>query len=137
MEDNLIYILITAAAFILGWRIGSAVTGMIHRHLFAEMLKDLKISKADLINLIKKHGDDVPENIKAQIKKIEEDNDGLEVIEVKVEQHNDTLYMFRLDNDQFLGQGSNYETLVERLGESMKNVRLIVVEGKEFLAQKS
>lgn len=63
------------------------------------------------------------------------DSDGLTNIEIKLEEHQGQIYAFRIDNDQFLGQGANREELITRLGERMNNVRLIVNEGSELIKQ--
>ena len=118
--------------FVLGWYIGSKLTAALHLRLFKLILEDLKISNADLIKVARRTGADfiTPEQ-ETMLKEAEEDD--LERIEIKVEKHSETLYAFRKDNDQFLGQGTSREDLIAAMGQKMKNVRLIVVEGDEHM----
>ncbi len=121
-----------AIMFALGWYIGGKITAFIHVKMFKMILEDLKVSDKDLINVARRTGAEfiTPEQ-EAKFKELEDD--GLEQIDIKVEKHSDTLYAFRKDNDQFLGQGSTREDLIEAMSKRMKNVRLIVVEGDEYM----
>ena len=124
-----------AIMFALGWWIGSKVTGTFQLMMFKQILTDLNISNKDLIRVARKTGADfiTPEQ-EATLKAAEEAEEAdLERIEIKVEKHSETLYAFRKDNDAFLGQGSTREQLIEAMGQRMKNVRLIVVEGNEYM----
>ena len=58
-----------------------------------------------------------------------------EVVHIKIEKQGDTLYVFRKDNDQFLGQGTTVEALIERMGEKLRNVRLVATQedGAHFI----
>lgn len=121
--------------FSLGWYIGSKITGFFQLQVFKQVLKDLNVDNRDLIRVARK---DAPEFMQEQLDQIEShvnaaENDNLERIEIKVEKHSNTLYAFRKDNDQFLGQGSSKEQLIAAMGQRMKNVRLIVVEGDEHM----
>lgn len=131
MELFLEYIII----FTLGWYLGSKISTYFHHQAFKSILKDLNISNADLIRVARK---DAPDFVQAQLDQLESqanaaDESTLEQIDIKVEKHSDTLYAFRKDNDQFLGQGSTKDELITAMGLRMKNVRLTVVEGEELL----
>lgn len=118
--------------FGLGWYLGHKLSAAIHLRLFKLILSDLNITNQDLVNMARKHGAEfITPEIDAKFKEMEDD--GLEQIDIKVEKHSDTLYAFRKDNDQFLGQGSSREDLIAALEERMTNVRLIVVEGHEHM----
>jgi hypothetical protein len=97
--------------FIVGYLMGKAVANWTNTLAFREILKDLGIKDSD-------------------IQKLREspDNDDLDQLEVKIEQHQGQLYAFRLDNDQFLGQGASREELIESLKGKLNNVRVIVSE---------
>ena len=131
MEVLLEYVIV----FSLGWYLGSKVTGYFQMKVFQHVLAELKVDHKDLIRVARK---DAPDFIQTQLDEIEsrvesiEDTD-LERIEIKVEKHSNTLYAFRSDNDQFLGQGSSKDELIEAMSLKMKNVRLIVVEGNEYM----
>jgi hypothetical protein len=50
-----------------------------------------------------------------------------------VEKHNDTLYAYRKDTNEFLGQGSSKDDLIAAMAHRVKDVRLTVVEGNEHM----
>jgi hypothetical protein len=118
--------------FALGWFIGSRITGFFQLQVFKQILIDLKIDNKDLIRVARKGA---PEIIQQQLDQLESHVDaaGLEQIDIKVEKHNDTLYAYRNDTNEFLGQGSSKDALIEAMSQRMKNVRLTVVEGNEHM----
>lgn len=103
--------------FILGLVIGGRVTSWIHTLATKEMLNDLGVKNEDLARLLKK------QQQKLGIETTEE-NPELEVIEVRLEEHQGQLYAFRKDTDQFLGQGSDRDSLVQHISQRLKNVKL-------------
>ena len=121
-----------AVIFGLGWFLGSRITGYFQLQVFKQLLNDLKIDNKDLIRVARK---DAPDYVQAQLDEIESHVDaaGLEQIDIKVEKHNDTLYAYRNDNDEFLGQGSSKDELIAAMSQRMKNVRLTVVEGDQYM----
>ena len=118
--------------FALGWFIGSRITGFFQLQVFKQILIDLKIDNKDLIRVARKGA---PEIIQQQLDQLESHVDaaGLEQIDIKVEKHNDTLYAYRNDTNEFLGQGSSKDALIEAMAHRVKNVRLTVVEGNEHM----
>lgn len=128
MEYFIELLIMLGLGLYLGWKLSARF----HLGLFKLILSDLKITNQDLVNMVRKHGTDfMTAEQEAQLNEMEED--GLERIDIKVEKHSDTLYAFRKDNDQFLGQGSSREDLIAALEKRMTNVRLIVVEGDEHM----
>lgn len=118
--------------FALGWFIGSRITGFFQLQVFKQILIDLKIDNKDLIRVARKGA---PEIIQQQLDQLESHVDaaGLEQIDIKVEKHNDTLYAYRKDTNEFLGQGSSKDDLIAAMAHRVKNVRLTVVEGNEHM----
>jgi hypothetical protein len=121
--------------FSLGWYIGSKITGFFQLQVFKQVLKDLNVDNRDLLRVARK---DAPEFMQEQLDQIEShvnaaESDGLEKIDIKVEKHNDTLYAYRNDTNEFLGQGPSKDALIEAMSQRLKNVRLIVVEGNEHM----
>jgi hypothetical protein len=121
--------------FALGWFLGSRITGFFQLQVFKQILIDLKIDNKDLIRVARKGA---PEIIQQQLDQLEShvdaaDEPTLEQIDIKVEKHNDTLYAYRNDTNEFLGQGSSKDALIEAMSQRMKNVRLTVVEGNEHM----
>ena len=113
--------------FVLGAFIGSRVTSFINQMAWMEILKDLGITNEDLQKLLKKQ--------QAKLGIEPEEETQLEVIEVRLEEHQGLLYAYRKDNDTFLGQGSDREGLIEHISKRMKNVKLIISreDGGELL----
>ena len=132
MEDLIILGLLFAAGFYLGYKISA----VFHMALFKSLLTDLKVSNKDLIRVARKIGKDfmTPEQ-EATLKAAEEGS--LEEIEIKVEKHGETLYAFRADNDQFLGQGADRDSLIAAMAHRVKNVHCTIVEGSEYMKQEA
>ncbi len=103
------------AVFILGWWLGHRVNDTINRITMRELLKDLGITEQQLRSVAEKNG-------------VELEEPKLTEIEIRIESHGDTLYAYRMDTDQFLGQGRDREALIQRLTENLTNVRLIVAK---------
>ena len=118
--------------FALGWFIGSRITGFFQLQVFKQILIDLKIDNKDLIRVARKGA---PEIIQQQLDQLESHVDAAELdqIDIKVEKHNDTLYAYRNDTNEFLEQGSSKDALIEAMAHRVKNVRLTVVEGNEHM----
>lgn len=115
-------------AFAVGFWAGK----LVHEWIFAAMLRrvmqDLNLSQEDLDKLIEEHTGESFEEV---------DEQGLTVRDIRIELHNDTLYAFAKDTDEFLGQGATKEALVERLAEKMVNVRLLISkeDGGELIGE--
>ena len=132
MED----FIITALIFAAGWYAGYKISAIFHMSLFKTLLKDLNVSNKDLINVARKIGKDFMTEEQKKVLDDAEAND-LEKIEIKVEKHGETLYAFRADNDQFLGQGSTRDDLIAAMAQRIKNVHCTVVEGNEYMKQEA
>jgi hypothetical protein len=67
---------------------------------------------------------DLQQEIQPESKTLKEFPD----LEVTIEQHSNTLYAFRKDNDQFLAQGKDREELIEMISKKVSNVTLVIAE---------
>jgi hypothetical protein len=47
-------------------------------------------------------------------------------MEIRIEQHAGQLYAYRVEDDQFMGQGTDRESLIKRIAEDVNDVRLII-----------
>ena len=103
--------------FMLGWFVGAKVTNIWNQVTFREILKDLGVTETQMKELAQKNGIPVDDDSAKQ---------ELPVIEVKIEKHGDQLFAFRKDNDQFLGQGTDRDALIDRLTQNLNNVRVII-----------
>lgn len=112
-------------AFAVGCWIGSAVSRAWMALSFREILRDLGVTEQQLRKLAERNDIHVPtENPRDSIT----GEVTVTPIEIKIEEQQGMLYAYRLDNDQFLGQGTDREALIQRLTENLTNVRLIVAE---------
>jgi hypothetical protein len=107
--------------FAIGWAVGSKITEAIHVMSFKKIMEDLDISDQQLKKLAKANGIDLPEN--------DSETNELEVCEIRIEQHQGQLYAYRKSDDHFLGQGTDRDTLIERLkSQFQKDIKLVITE---------
>lgn len=99
---ELVWLLVGALA---GGYAGFKLSEHIHTSIFRDILTELKISEADMRAMLANLRDDLPED----------HEDSMPRVEVKVEQHNGQLYVYRTDNDEFLGQGTDRDSLIKNL----------------------
>jgi hypothetical protein len=102
------------------------IAGIWNLIVYRELLKELGVSETQLIKVAAAYGA-VPE----------EPGDGLETVEIKLEQYQGQIYAYRLDTDQFLGQGQDRDQLISHIAQNLVNVRLIIQEenGAGLIAQ--
>ena len=112
------YALIALLAFIVGFRIAEAL----HQMAFRKIMEELGIKESQLRDLARKNG------LKLEDEPDPKADPELELIEVKLEQHQGQIYAFRTDTDQFLGQGTDRESLIAALKQRLNNVRLVISE---------
>lgn len=118
--DIIELILVFVAAFWLGWKVQEKIMF----YTMAEMFRKAGITNKELDKFINHWKDDLDEKEEVEI-----DENGYEVVPIKIEQHGEVLYAFRKEDDQFLGQGDSKESLIRRLGEKLVGIRLVIEEG--------
>jgi len=111
------YLITFIIAFMLGYKLASWISAV----SFHELLKELGVTDQQLAKLANRY------DIGTDIKPVKSEPE-LADLEIKLEQHQGVIYAFRLDNDQFLGQGKNREELLDSLKKSLNNVRVIIAE---------
>lgn len=107
-------------ALLIGIWIGRTVTNAINQFTFRQILDDLNVSTQDLERLNP------------------DDDQDSSIVEVKLEQHQGQIYAFRKDTDQFLGQGPDRESLVQRLQQEFSVGTTVVIreaDGAELIKQ--
>lgn len=109
--------LITFAVFILGAAWGWFLCDRWHTRMIGEILQRAGVTDDKLRTLITDIRSELPEG----------HEDGLPKVEVKIEQHGGQLYAYRADNDEFLGQGTDRETLIEAIQVKTKDNFIMVV----------
>ena len=112
-----------AIGWILGWRINDALRTTAMRQL----LKELGVTEKDLRAAAARNGIqivDAPDTAADET-----------VVDVKLEQVGTAIYAYRKSDDQFLAQGSDADTLIERLTQNLTPCRVVVAQedGAELL----
>jgi hypothetical protein len=112
-----------AIGWILGWRINDALRTTAMRQL----LKELGVTDKDLRAAAARNGIqivDAPDTAADET-----------VVDVKLEQVGTAIYAYRKSDDQFLAQGSDADTLIERLTQNLTPCRVVVAkeDGAELL----
>lgn len=105
-------------ALVLGIWIGYRVNERIHQAVLPDLLRRLGVTPRQLETVMS----DLKKETGTEESKPEEGA----VIEIKVERHGDTIYVFRKTDDQFLGQGKTFEEIVQRLEKDFQNVKFHV-----------
>ncbi len=104
---------------ILGSIAGYRVADHIHKSILPDLFKRAGVTPEKLEKIM--------EDLKKEIGQEEAVESGTE-INIKVEQHGEQIYVFRKDNDEFLGQGRNYDEILKILQSKFQNVKFAVSE---------
>jgi hypothetical protein len=123
--DNLIALIVI---FAFGWYIGSKVQFWLDQITFKHILDDLGVTNKQLTSLISQ--DDIPD-----VNENAADGNQLTPLEITLEQHQGVIYAYRKDNQQFLGQGTDQQGLIDSISKRMTDVRLIIdsADGADLL----
>jgi predicted Abi (CAAX) family protease len=116
--DMIELIIVGILGIIVGWH--SAKT--VHLDGFRQLLKALKVTEEDLLRAM----------IRIQSKEWQlEDTEGSTdsaVVDVKLEQVGTAIYAYRKSDDQFLAQGTDADSLIERLNQNLTPCRVVVAQ---------
>ena len=104
-----------AIGWILGWKINDALRTTAVRHL----LKELGVTDKDLRAAAARNGIQIVDA---------PDTAAEDLVEIKLEQQGTEIYAYRKSDDQFLAQGSNADTLIERLNQTLTPCRVVVAQ---------
>ena len=113
--------ILVVVAFAFGWYLGSQVTTYLLALSFKQILQDLGVKDQQLRKLAQDIGADIP-----AVNENTADGDQLTPLEVVLEQHQGVIYAYRKDNQQFLGQGTDQQGLIDSISKRMTDVRLII-----------
>lgn len=116
-------------AALLGILIGWQAAKRVHLEGFRELLRALKVTEQDLRRAMIR--------IQSHEWKLEEP-EGTKVVDVKLEQQGTAIYAYRKSDNQFLGQGTDAASLIERLNQNLTPCKVVVAqEDGADLLQKS
>jgi hypothetical protein len=126
--DMIELIIVGLVGILIGWQASSRV----HLDGFRQLLRALKITEQDLLRAM----------VKIQSKEWQlEDTEGTKdhtVVDVKLEQVGTEIFAYRKSDNQFLGQGQDSQTLIERLNQNLTPCKVVVAqEDGADLLQKS
>jgi len=116
--DMIELIIAALVGILIGWR----ASRQVHLDGFRQLLKALKITEDDLLRAM----------IKIQSSEWQlEDPEGTKdetVINVTLEQQGTEIYAYRKSDNQFLAQGSNADSLIERLNQNLTPCKVVVAK---------
>ena len=129
--DFVAFIIGVVVGAFLGWRINERI----HQAILPDMFKRLGVTPEKLENVMGELQKEMHELNGTK----PNDSEDFPQVEIRIEQHGEQLYAFRKDNEEFLGQGASKEALIERMGEKLSNVRLVVgkEDGAELIGHES
>ena len=108
--DVVAFVIGSVIGFAVGWRI----CNRFHENMLSEILKSAGVTADQLEAAILKIQEDEPE-------------DAMPSVEVRIEQHDKTLFAYRVDTNQFLGQGVDRDELIDRIIELNKTSFKMIV----------
>jgi hypothetical protein len=132
MDINIAILIVIA--FAAGWWLGVQITTHLLGQSFRLLLKDLGVTNDQLYKIAREVGVDVPD-----VDASTADGTELDPLEITIEQHQGVLYAYRKDTQQFLGQGTDREGLIDSISKRMTNVRLIIdqEDGADLLRKRN
>ena len=119
-------------ATLLGIFIGWQAAKRVHLQGFRDLLRALKVTEQDLTRAM----------IRVQSGEWQpDDHEGAKdstVVDIKLEQQGTEIFAYRKSDNQFLAQGSDAESLIERLNQNLTPCKVVVAqEAGADLLQKS
>jgi len=111
-------IIATLLGILIGWQAAKRV----HLQGFRDLLRALKVTEQDLRRAMLRvqSGEWQPEDTEGS-------KDGT-VVYVKLEQQGTEIFAYRKSDNQFLAQGSNADSLIERLNQNLTPCRVVVAQ---------
>jgi hypothetical protein len=114
--DMIELIIAAAVGIFIGWR----ASRQVHLDGFRQLLRALKVTEADLLRAMVKI-----QSKEWQLDDVEGATDST-VVDVKLEQVGTEIFAYRKSDNQFLGQGQDSQTLIERLNQNLTPCRVVV-----------
>ena len=109
--DTLAFLIGCLVGVFVGWKINDRF----HTSLTTDLLRTVGVTESDLRQAITRLQSDSSED------------DELPRVEVRIEEVDGGLYAYRIDTQEFLGQGTDQTTLIDRIKELNKTNFILVV----------
>jgi len=116
--DMIELIIVGILGIIVGWQAARQV----HLDGFRQLLKALKVTEEDLLRAMIKI-----QSAEWQLDDHEGSKDST-VVDVKLEQQGTQIFAYRKSDDQFLAQGSDADSLIERLNQNLTPCKVVVAK---------
>ena len=116
--DMLELIVVGLVGILIGWTASKRV----HLDGFRQLLRALKVTEEDLLRAMIKI-----QSREWQLDDVEGAKDDT-VVDVKLEQVGTEIFAYRKSDDQFLGQGQDSQTLIERLNQNLTPCKVVVAQ---------
>jgi hypothetical protein len=109
-------------AALVGIFIGWQASKRVHLDGFRQLLKALKVTEEDLLRAM----------VRVQSEEwqlhADEGTKDVTLVDVKLEQVGTAIYAYRKSDDMFLAQGSDADSLIERLNQNLTPCRVVVAQ---------
>jgi hypothetical protein len=127
--DMIELIIAALVGILIGWQAASRV----HLDGFRQLLRALKITEQDLLRAMVKI-----QSREWQLDDVEGAKDST-VVDVKLEQQGTEIFAYRKSDDQFLAQGSDADSLIERLNQNLTPCKVVVAkeDGADLLQKRN
>ena len=126
--DMIELIIATVVGIFIGW----SASKQVHLNGFRQLLRALKVTEDDLLRAMIRI-----QSSEWQLDEPEGSKDST-VVDVKLEQQGTEIFAYRKSDNQFLAQGSNADSLIERLNQNLTPCKVVVAqEDGADLLQKS
>ena len=116
--DMIELIIVGLVGIFIGWTASKKV----HLDGFRQLLRALKVTEEDLLRAMIKI-----QSREWQLEDPERTKDET-VVDVKLEQVGTAIYAYRKSDNQFLGQGEDSQTLIERLNQNLTPCKVVVAQ---------
>jgi hypothetical protein len=103
---------------LIGWQASKKV----HLDGFRQLLRALKVTEDDLLRAMIKI-----QSHEWQLEDTEGSKDST-IVDVKLEQQGTEIFAYRKSDNQFLAQGSNADSLIERLNQNLTPCKVVVAQ---------
>ena len=104
--------------FTIGWILGWKINDVLRTAAIKALLKELGVTDQDLRAAAARNGIEIsaaPDTAADET-----------VVEVKLEQHEGQIFAYRKSDDTFLAQGTDRDSLIDRLNQTMKPCRILI-----------
>lgn len=128
--------LILFLLFVVGFIVGAKTMNLFHQQMIRQILKELGITPDQLKQVEHKLMAELETQDPELAQRLRSEHEPkLPTMQITLEQHQGTLFAYRADTKEFVGQGVDQATLAQSIAHRFKGVRVEILNGE--LLQKS